>query len=205
MARPKLSAFDRDVQHRNKRRAVLHAAGQAFRRYGFHNASMTEIAQSLGLSKAALYYYVKSKEEVLYACHIMVYDAMDEILKPYRTPQDSGLDDLAAIYAAFVRLLTKDGLALLADVNSLSGDFQTEVLTRRATIEAAVLRVVRRGMKDGSIRKADPQLTVYFFMGALNWLNVWYTEEGRLSGQDIAAHFTAQLKDGIAANEREIV
>ena len=58
------SPFNRERQHMAKRRAVIFAAGAAFRRRGYHNTSMVEIARSLGLSKAALYYYVKSKEEI---------------------------------------------------------------------------------------------------------------------------------------------
>lgn len=182
-----------------KRRAVIFAAGAVFRRRGYHNASMVEIARSLGLSKAALYYYVKSKEEILYECHIMVYDAMDAAAKSARGQGDKGLEKLEVLYGEFARLLTRDGLALLADVDSLKGEFQSIVLARRGKIERAVTRLVKMGMADGSIKKADPKVTVFFLMGALNWLNVWYEPEGRLSGDDIAQRFVAQMSGGIAS------
>jgi len=193
------SPFNREVQYAAKRRAVIFAAGAAFRRRGYHNASMVEIARSLELSKAALYYYVKSKEEILYECHIMVYDAMDICVKSIKGQGKTGLEKLQILYGEFAQLLTRDGLALLADVDSLKGDFQTEVLARRGKIERAVTRLVKMGMKDGSIKKADPKVTVFFLMGALNWLNVWYEPGGRLSGADIAAQFVAQMSGGITA------
>ncbi len=193
------SPFDREAQYRAKRAAVIRSAAGAFRRRGYHNTSMTDIAKSLGLSKAALYYYVKSKEEILYECHMLIYAAMEEAVKSVRGVGVNGLDRLKALYEAFVDLLTRDGLALLADVDSLKGENQTAVLKRRAGIERAVTRIVRAGMKDGSIRKADARLHVYFFMGALNWLNVWYQPDGRLSGSVICEHFVRQMADGIAA------
>lgn len=191
--------FNREVQYSAKRRAVIRSAAGAFRRRGYHNTSMVLIAKSLGLSKAALYYYVKSKEEILYECHIMVYGAMDEAVKSVRGHGAYGLEKLKLLYGAFAALLTRDGLALLADVDSLKGEFQKTVLDRRGQIERAVTRIVVQGMKDGSIKKADPKVTVFFFMGALNWLNVWYEPSGRLSGEMITETFVEQMSFGIAS------
>ncbi|MBL4853467.1 MAG: TetR family transcriptional regulator [Robiginitomaculum sp.] len=192
-------AFNREAQYTAKRRAVIRSASGAFRRRGYHNTSMVLIAQSLGLSKAALYYYVKSKEEILYECHIMVYDAMDAAVKSVRGKGTTGLDELQLLYGAFAHLLTRDGLGLLADVDSLKGAFQITVLKRRGSIERSVTRIVKQGMSDGSIKQADARVTVFFLMGALNWLNVWYEPGGRLSGEDIADAFVAQMSQGVAA------
>ncbi len=191
--------FNREAQYTAKRLAVIRSAAGAFRRRGYHNTSMVLIAKSLGLSKAALYYYVKSKEEILYECHIMVYGAMDEAVKSVRGQGENGLEKLKLLYGAFAALMTRDGLALLADVDSLKGEFQATVLARRGKIERAVTRIVEGGMKDGSIKKSDPKVTVFFFMGALNWLNVWYEPGGRLSGEMIADAFVEQMSVGVAS------
>jgi len=73
---------------------------------------MTEIAKTLGLTKAALYYYVRNKEEVLYECHLMAYDAMDEILRSKAEAQ-TALDKLEILYIDFVNMLTASGVSLL--------------------------------------------------------------------------------------------
>ena len=190
--------FNREKQFATKRRAVIRAAGQAFRRQGYHNASMTEIAATLGLTKTALYYYVRNKEEVLFECHLMAYDAMDEILSSKQSGATS-LDKLEALYIEFVTMLTASGVSLLTDVNSLGAENKAVVLTRRGKIERKIIRLVRDGQKDGSIRSGDARLHVFFFMGALNWLNAWYDGQGRLKGQDIATHFAMQMRAGIAS------
>ena len=190
--------FNREKQFASKRQAVILAAGQAFRRRGYHNASMTEIAKTLGLTKAALYYYVRNKEEVLFECHLMAYDAMDEILKAMQKG-GSALNKLEALYVDFVNMLTASGVSLLTDVNSLGDENKVDVLSRRAKIERKIIRLVREGQQDGSIRQGDARLHVFFFMGALNWLNAWYDASGRLKGEDIAAHFALQMRAGIAS------
>lgn len=195
----KASPFDRDVQFAAKRRAVILEAAAAFRRRGFHNSSMTEIAAALGLTKAALYYYVRNKAEVLRECHVMAYDAMDSVLRDTKGQGETGLAQLAVTYEGFAQMLTRDGLALLTDVDSLSGDDKQFVLKRRSRIEKTVTAMVKRGQRDGSIRAGNSRLMVYYFMGALNWLNVWYDNSGRVSGDDVAAHFVEQMTAGLRA------
>lgn len=190
--------FDREAQYAAKRRAVILSATSAFRRRGYHNTSMVNIAKKLGLTKAALYYYVKNKEEILYESHLMAYDSMDLILKSELAKNGLALDLLESVFRQFVNLLTQSGVSLLTDVDSLSGEWQTEILSRRNKIERRVTKIVRKGQLDGSIRSGDARLHVFFFMGALNWLNAWFETEGRLKGEDIADHFAQQLRFGIS-------
>lgn len=190
--------FDRDVQFAAKRRALILSAASAFRRRGYHNTSMVEIAETLGLTKTALYYYVKNKQEILFESHLMAYDAMDEILTSAQAVNQTALDHLENVFRQFVEMLTQAGMSLLTDVDSLDGEWQAEVLSRRNKIEQHVTRIVKDGQDDGSIRAGDPRLHVFFFMGALNWLSAWYESEGRLKGEDIADHFAEQMRSGIA-------
>ena len=53
----------------DKRIEILKSAAAAFRRRGYHGASVDEIASALEMTKGNLYYYFKNKEEILFACH----------------------------------------------------------------------------------------------------------------------------------------
>ena len=130
--------FDRDKQFAAKRRAVILSAASAFRRRGYHNTSMVDIAKTLGLTKAALYYYVRNKEEILFESHLMAYDSMDKILKRPQSGED-GLENLANVFREFVSLLTQSGVSLLTDVDSLSGKSREQILARRGKIERRVI------------------------------------------------------------------
>jgi len=107
------SPFDRERQYSAKRRAVILSAASAFRRRGYHNTSMVDIAKTLGLTKAALYYYVKNKEEILYESHIMAYNSMDDVLKEKCADNQTSLEALEKTFRAFVNLLTQSGVSLL--------------------------------------------------------------------------------------------
>src|ERR1700756_4106450 len=55
--------------HASTRVDILKSAAAAFRRLGYHGATVEQIAAALHMKKGNLYYYFKDKEEILYACH----------------------------------------------------------------------------------------------------------------------------------------
>lgn len=57
-------------QRELKKDALLRQAAYAFRTNGYHGTSLADIAESLGISKPTLYYYVKNKQDLLYECHL---------------------------------------------------------------------------------------------------------------------------------------
>ena len=66
----------REEQYELKRRAALEAAANAFNARGFYKTSLEDIAAELSVTKAALYYYFKSKDEILFECHTLAIQAM---------------------------------------------------------------------------------------------------------------------------------
>ena len=57
---------------------ILKSAAAAFRRLGYHGATVEEIAAALHMKKGNLYYYFRNKEEILFACHQYSLDRLHE-------------------------------------------------------------------------------------------------------------------------------
>src|ERR1700737_4297762 len=53
-----------------KREAVIRPAAHAFNRKGYHNTSLDDIAAALDVTKPTVYYYVTSKEQLLFECFV---------------------------------------------------------------------------------------------------------------------------------------
>ena len=76
-----------DLEHRKTRQRrveILESAATAFRRRGYHGASMGEIARALRMTKGSLYYYFKNKEEILFFCHDYSLDILLEHARAHR-------------------------------------------------------------------------------------------------------------------------
>src|SRR5689334_988624 len=67
---------------------ILKSAAAAFRRLGYHGATVEQIAAALHMKKGNLYYYFKNKEEILFACHQY---SLDRLMRLLHDVQHSGL------------------------------------------------------------------------------------------------------------------
>src|SRR6266436_6194912 len=66
--------------HASTRVDILKSAAAAFRRLGYHGATVEQIAAALHMKKGNLYYYFRNKEEILFACHQYSLDRLAQLL-----------------------------------------------------------------------------------------------------------------------------
>src|ERR1700730_9117216 len=58
----------------NTRERILDVAIDLFTEQGFDGTSLRQIAEQLGVTKAALYYHFESKDDILMAVHLRVHE-----------------------------------------------------------------------------------------------------------------------------------
>src|SRR3954471_14023117 len=78
----------RTMPHGSTRIEIMKSAAKAFRRLGYHGATVEQIAAALQMKKGNLYYYFKNKEAVLFACHQY---SLDELIRLLEEVEESGL------------------------------------------------------------------------------------------------------------------
>lgn len=170
------------VRTEEKRREIVAVAAQLFEEHGFERTSMSMIADRLGGSKATLYGYFKSKEELLSA--VLLYDVTDEadrLMNEFLSSEDlrDGLVRLGVAY--MTRRLSAVPIANVKMVatqpadSTIGRDFFERVLgpawQRLADRFASM-------MEQGLLRKADPWVVAMHWKG----LNEWDLFERRLLG-----------------------
>ncbi len=78
MGQPQARWNDRGAARQHVRNVrleiILQSAARCFNRKGYQATKMGDIARELGVSKAALYYYVKSKEEIIFRLRVLAED-----------------------------------------------------------------------------------------------------------------------------------
>lgn len=196
------SSIGRDDLYERKRESMVREAARAFAKAGYADTSLDVIANSLQLTKPALYYYFKDKNELLYECHVLVMTMAEATLREVDQPDRSGADRLLGFIHAYTELITRDlgsSAAVLAELNALKGDYRKAIIKRRDAMEHKLVRLAKVGIQDGSIRDIDPQVLIFLLMGAVNWVPMWFDPTGRMSGKQVAATLEALCATGLRA------
>ena len=178
---------------------ILKSAAKAFRRLGYHGATVEQIAAALHMKKGNLYYYFKNKEEILFACHQYSLDRLlallDDILRGGATADAK----LRQLIVAFVHTILDElhGTALFLDLEALSPAHLKAVIVRRDQFDRGVRLVLEEGMTSGTFAAGDPKLVAFALLGAVNWIPRWFNPDGPASSQEIADRFADYLIAGL--------
>jgi len=190
---------DRDEQYRIKRQALLRTAARAFNQHGYHKTSLNDLAKQLNVTKPTLYYYVKSKEEILIACQRIAIEQMRDALADAHESQRPARERLRKFIGRYAEMIADDfGRCLaLSGMTDLSAEAREEMRCGRRDIDIAMRTLVEQGIADGTIAACDATQTANALFGAINWMAHWYREDGSLSPADIASRMFDMFEHGI--------
>lgn len=189
----------------DKRAEVLREAARLFMASGFHGTSMDDIASALGFTKAALYHYFRAKSDILYEIYTAVTTAVNERLDTH--PADLAAEerlhrtmrDMMHVVAAMpveVTVFYQEGPLL---GSCLPRRQARELRAREQRFTDYVTDAVEDAMEAGVIRRMDPTLTAYAFIGMVSWATRWYQPGGRSGVNEIADMFFTIGMDGARA------
>lgn len=161
------------VRTDEKRRQIVSVASQLFQELGYERTSMSLISEKLGGSKATLYGYFKSKEELLNA--VLVYDVTaeaDRLMNEFLSGSNlrEGLITLGCAY--MTRRLSPGPIANIRIVSTqpedstIGKDFYENVLGpawRRLANRFQML------MDAGLLKRVDPWIAAMQWKGMCEW------------------------------------
>jgi len=196
MARPKSAAHDL------RREAILDIAAQCFADSSYPAASMNDIAQAGGTSKARLYHYYESKEAILF-------DLLDRytqrllalIGEGEAAAQRHNLDDRAALHELIRRFLREyetsatRHVALLHDTKFLGETQRLLIVERQRNVVAAFTRFIKRAYPHRLNEQNQTAVTMMVF-GMINWTFTWLRPGGSMSYAAFADEVIRTLESG---------
>ena len=184
----------------DRRIEILKSAAAAFRRRGYHGASVDEIASALEMTKGNLYYYFKNKEEILYACHEYSLDLLLALMSEVLAEPSAPDVKLRRLVLAFVHLILDElhGTALTLDPEALSPPLFKRVIAKRDQFDHGMRTIIQDGMDQGVFTAGDPKMIEFAIMGAVNWISKWYAPEGPMTSEQIGEAFANYLVGGLS-------
>jgi AcrR family transcriptional regulator len=172
------------------RSAILDVAAKLFIEKGSGGTSMQDIAEALGLSRTAVYYYFKSKDAIQRAL-------TEEVLSSARklagdTVARDDLDPVSALRALVAQhadlILSRPAEFRVADRTEadMTPKQRASVQSARRNVLDNFSSVIERGVREGQFRMVDPHVAAFSLIGMCNWSAWWYKPSGRLSRAEVA-------------------
>lgn len=195
-----------EVETKKKRlrltqKAIVSAAAELFARNGFGATSLDDIAAVLKVTKAALYYHVKNKEEILRLIYLSVLNVAEE---PLRQIVESDLDPEEKLRRAVEHhiMVSADRSPAVTvfyhEQPHLTGPFSKEITIRQKDYEHYFERIIEEGQATAVfLSDIDPKIATFGILGMCHWLSQWYHPSGLYSPAQIATMFTAILEHGL--------
>jgi AcrR family transcriptional regulator len=183
---------------------LLEAATRLFKEKGYHNTSMQDLADALGMQKGSLYYYVDSKEALLHRllerATSLLGTRIDEIYAADLPPTEKlrqVLENHAVTMMEHLNLVSVH----LHEYRNLPPQRQEEILAVRKHYERVLMQIVEDGIASGDFRPVNVKMAVFGLLGMLNWTHQWFSPAGEFSSQDIAAILVDLALQGLVARD----
>jgi len=185
------------------RRALMEAASHLFREEGYRATSLERVASELGVTRAALYHWVPSKEALLCEIHE---EAMELMLERFHQIDKSALPPAQKLAAALRNHL----LVVAHNLDTIAVFFQDEasvpegparrIAARKRAYDHSLEALVRAGQGDGSIRPdLNSKVVVETLLGMCNWIYHWYDPDGRVKPDALADQVVEMALGAITA------
>jgi AcrR family transcriptional regulator len=197
------SRYDRKLEF------ILRTSARIFAEKGYHSTSMRDISRATEVSLAGLYYYCKSKEELLFLiqdnCFGRVHERLLERLRE-TTDATAKLRLVIENHLSFFAANMAEMKVLSHEADSLAGDMHAHVTGRKQQYTRLVRRILsevrqsRQGEGRGG-QKVDLTVATYALFGMMNWIYNWYDPRGKLSVDDLVDNLARLFLSGFLAAE----
>lgn len=181
---------------------LLEVATQVFYEKGYEAASLQDIADRLGMLKGSLYYYIQSKEDLLYEVVNEVHQEGLATIEGLAAQEGPALERLRGVIVGHIEhecdTLTKTSV-FLHELEALTPERQREVIGSGHAYRRVFSDLIAEGQKEGQIRAAvDPKLGALWILGSINWVYRWFRPGSGFSARQIGEHFGDMVVRGLA-------
>lgn len=187
---------------RSVRSSVMAAAVQLFAEYGYHAASMRDIARMAGIQAASIYYHYASKQAILIEIMETYMTQLNVSLEHLLREESDSRRQLSTAIANHIRLHTThkyEFFIIDTEIRSLEGEKRDAILSLRDHYEDLVQGILREGMEQGIFRPADVKITSYAIIAMCTEVANWFRPDGRLTVQQVIEMYGEMISRGVLA------
>ena len=182
----------RTKKYDEKYQRILSCAAEVLAEDGYDKASIRQIANAADVSLSGLYYYCKSKEELLFNIQYQTFDSIIEHIKTQVKNIEDPKEQLKAVIKNHLQYFIKKlpELKVCAkEITCLNGEYFKEIELMRREYFDLVVEILDRINKQGGQNGKDVKVSAMALFGMLNWIFMWIRPGSRLSHKQLVDHF----------------
>ncbi len=186
--------------YESKQRSILDSAAAVIAESGIENASMSQIAEHCGVSKALLYHYYSSKAALIFDIVRTHLSELDAALEKVDKPTDDPEKRLSKmIYQVLTNYQNSDNqhkvqLNCMSTLTSEQMDTMRRIERNITHRFSAVILLINPKLKK---KKSYLMPTTMSLFGILNWVYLWFREDGSISRKEYASLVTKLMLNGM--------
>jgi len=199
-----LSIQDKEVSSRHynlKLRDLLEESAALFAEKGYHHTSIRDIARKMNTSLAGLYYYFKTKEELLFLISKYSFESVVNSFQEKRIDSQLPADQLRTLVQNHLQYFVThlNAMKVLAhETDSLTGEYFEIVNEKKKkyleTLERILLDVQREQTGQPQLRmNPGVKIAALSLFGMMNWTYTWYNPQKREHSASNIARIADQM------------
>ena len=185
---------------------IFYVAARLFCERGFDGTTMSDIADAIGVTKAAVYHFMPgNKQDLLFAVMSYGMDTLDRtVIEPAQAIPDAE-QRLRAIITNHVKLValgsTSEGYnpvtVVVDEVGGLSATQRRKLDQRKRAYLELIRTTLNKLQQEGKLNDINVTVIAFGMIGMIMWLARWYRPEGKLTSDQIAEDISKTILGGI--------
>lgn len=188
-----------------KREEIILAAVKLFEKKGYAATSVQDISNELGFTKAALYYYVESKETILWEIFDRTMSTAERRMQELMQEEMDSVSRLKKIIINQIKNY-QDEIPFMkvffSEKHHLPPEKLEEITYRQRRYVDTISEVIREGITQGKFKDINPHVVTYGIIGMCNWMCHWYNMGGALKPEQIAEIFENLILLGLCKDNK---
>jgi AcrR family transcriptional regulator len=185
----------------SKEQEIITVAARLFKEKGYRATTLEDIAAAVGMLKGSLYYYIRSKEELLYLVVRdpirQAYNKLEEIVTS-EAPVKVKIAQAIANHMTVFHQHYPHIAVYLHDYHHLMQQLEKNTIETPRHYHQLWATLLEQGVATGEVRNdLNIKVTGYAILGMCNWIYRWYNPQGTLSAEEIAGIFTTLVLEGL--------
>jgi len=192
------SKYDQKLVH------VLKTSAAIFAEKGYHSTSIRDIARATEMSLSGLYYYFKSKDELLFLIQDYCFSTVIEDCHKLLDGVDDPVHRLKLLIENHLHYFVhnmNEMKVLSHEANSISGDLFKKVNSKKRQYVDLVMALLEEIAREHRVRGVDLRVATFSLFGMMNWIYNWYNPRKDVNVAGLAQNITRIFLTGLLGDK----